>query len=137
VLRALLVADTGQVFNEVAHRGQLEGGFIYGLSQTLLEELVVEDGTLTTMTLGDYRIMSAADIPPLEIRVLEPHTTDDGTVKSVGELVNTGVAPAVSNAIFDATGARLYALPLTAERTLAAIRVGNRQQPGQALPSVQ
>jgi CO/xanthine dehydrogenase Mo-binding subunit len=122
ILRGLIVADTGQVFNEIAHRGQLEGGFIYGLSQTLLEELVVEDGTVMTTTLGDYRIMSAADVPPLDIRVLPPHASDDGAVKSVGELVNTGVGPAVANAIFDATGARLYALPLTAERILAAIR---------------
>lgn len=126
VRRALLVADTGRVFNEVAHRGQLEGGFVYGLSQTLLEELVVEDGVVTTATLGDYRIASAADVPPLEIRVLEPAADDDGAVKSVGELVNIGVAPAVANAVFDAIGVRLLDLPLTAERVLAAIKEQSR-----------
>lgn len=126
VHRALVVADTGRVFDEVAHRGQLEGGFVYGLSQTLLEELVVEDGVVTTATLGDYRIASAADVPPLEIRVLEPVADDDGSAKSVGELVNIGVAPAVANAVFDGIGVRLPDLPLTAERVLAAIKGGQR-----------
>jgi CO/xanthine dehydrogenase Mo-binding subunit len=122
VHRALLVADTGRVLNDVAHRGQLEGGFVYGLSQTLLEELVVEDGAVTTATLGDYRIASAADVPPLEIRVLEPDPGDSGAVKSVGELANIGVAPAIANAIFAATGARVQELPLTGERILTAIK---------------
>ncbi|NBH07417.1 xanthine dehydrogenase family protein molybdopterin-binding subunit [Amycolatopsis sp. SID8362] len=127
VRRALLVADTGRVFNEVAHRGQLEGGFVYGLSQTLLEELIVEDGAVVTATLGDYRIASAADVPPLEVRVLEPAAADDDAVKSVGELVNIGVAPAVANAVFDAVGVRLHDLPLTAERVLAALKAGARR----------
>jgi CO/xanthine dehydrogenase Mo-binding subunit len=119
VHRALVVADTGQVFNPVAHRGQLEGGFVYGLSQTLLEELVVEDGQVVTASLGDYRIASSADVPPLAVRVLTP--AGEGPILSVGELTNVGVAPAVANAVAAATGVRLRELPLTPDRVLAAL----------------
>lgn len=120
VHRAVVVADTGRVLNPVAHRGQLEGGFIYGLSQTLLEELTVDEGQVTTGTLGDYRIISAADVPPLDIRVLPPDPDDD-RIRSVGELINIVVAPAVANAIFHAVGARLRELPLTPERIRKAM----------------
>lgn len=120
VHRAVVVADTGRVLNPVAHRGQLEGGFLYGLSQTLLEELTVDEGQVTTGTLGDYRIISAADIPPLDIRVLPPDPDDD-RIRSVGELINIVVAPAVANAIHDATGVRLRELPLTPERVRKAM----------------
>jgi CO/xanthine dehydrogenase Mo-binding subunit len=119
VHRALVVADTGQVFNPVAHRGQLEGGFVYALSQTLLEELVVEDGQVVTASLGDYRIASSADVPPLAVRVLTP--AGEGPILSVGELTNVGVAPAVANAVAAATGVRLRELPLTPDRVLAAL----------------
>jgi CO/xanthine dehydrogenase Mo-binding subunit len=121
VHRALVVADTGRVFNPVAHRGQLEGGFIYGLSQALLEDLVVDQGRVTTTTLRDYRIASAADVPPLEIRVLEPAPGMEDAILSVGEVVNVGVAPALANAIYDAVGARLYELPITPELILEAL----------------
>jgi aerobic carbon-monoxide dehydrogenase large subunit len=123
--RAAVVADTGHVLNPVAHRGQLEGGFIYGLSQTLLEELTVDDGQVTTPTLGDYRIVSAADIPPLDIRVLPPDPADD-RIRSVGELINIVVAPAVANAVFNAVGARVRELPLTPERILQAMSASRR-----------
>jgi carbon-monoxide dehydrogenase large subunit len=121
--RAFVVADTGRVINPVAHRGQLEGGFIYGLSQTLLEELVVEEGQVVSATLGEYRIATSADVPPLEITVLESDGDTDGPIRSVGELANVGVAPAVANAIHDAVGVRLRELPLTPERVLTALRV--------------
>lgn len=121
--RAVVVADTGRVINPVAHRGQLEGGFIYGLSQALLEELPVEDGYVTTASLGDYRIASSADIPPLEVRVLEPAEPGEA-ILSVGELANVGVAPAIANAIADAVGVRVTELPLTPERILRALEAG-------------
>lgn len=120
--RALVVADTGRVLNPVAHRGQIEGGFVYGLSQTLLEELLVEDGQVVTASLGDYKIASIGDVPPLEVRLVPPERTDgvEG-IRSVGELVNVGVAPAVANAVDHAVGARVLELPITPERVLRAL----------------
>ena len=123
-LRGLIVADTGAVLNPVGHLGQLEGGFVYGLSQTLIEDLTVEDGRVTTASLGDYRLATAGDIPPLDVRVLPPRAEDQaGRIRSVGELTNTGVAPAVANAIHDAVGVRLTHLPITAESVLTALTV--------------
>jgi carbon-monoxide dehydrogenase large subunit len=122
VLRGAVVADTGRVVNPVAHRGQIEGGFVYGLSQTLIEDLVVEDGVVATISLGDYKLASAADVPPLEIHVLPPHPSTGEMPLSVGELVNVGIAPAVANALADATGARVRDLPITPQRVLAALR---------------
>lgn len=123
--RAALVVDAGPVMNPLGHRGQLEGGFVYGLSQTLFEELVVEDGQVVTASLGDYKLASAGDVPPLEIRILPPEL-DEGAdpyeaIRGVGELGNLGVAPAVANAVHDAVGVRILELPITADRIWSAI----------------
>ena len=121
-LRASIVADTGVVLNPVPHRGQLEGGFVYGLSQTLIEELAVEDGHVTTASLREYRLATAGDVPPLDVRLIPPQAADlNGRIRPVGELTNTGVAPAIANAIHDAVGVRITHLPITAESVLRAL----------------
>src|SRR5688572_7122514 len=68
-LGAVLVADVGTVINPVALRGQLEGGFAFGIGQAVMEELIVEDGRVTTANLGDYKIPTALDVPPLRIHL--------------------------------------------------------------------
>ena len=122
VVDALLVADTGTVINPVAHRGQLEGGFVYGLGQTLMEELEVEDGRVVTTNLGEYKIPCMSDVPPLRIELV---TSDTGPgpfgAKSVGELANAAVGPAIANAVFDAVGVRLWSLPITSEKIFDAL----------------
>ena len=120
VLRAVLVVDTGVVVNPVAHRGQVEGGFIYGLSQATLENLVIDDGQVVTASLGDYRLMSAADVPPLEIVVLDSKDDAFSGMRSVGELSNVCAGPALANAIEEAVGIRISELPITSERVRAA-----------------
>jgi xanthine dehydrogenase molybdenum-binding subunit len=128
VTQVTLVVDVGTIVNPVAHQGQLEGGFVFGLGATLMEELVAEDGRVATLSLGDYKLPTVMDIPPLRTILLP---TDQGPgafgAKMVGELTNAGIAPAIANAVADAAGVRLVSLPLTAERTLAALdaRVGN------------
>ncbi|HEY6960080.1 MAG TPA: xanthine dehydrogenase family protein molybdopterin-binding subunit [Candidatus Limnocylindria bacterium] len=123
ILDALLVADVGTVINPVAVRGQLEGGFVFGLGQALMEELVTQDGRVVTANLGDYKIPTIADVPRLRISLL-PNTHGPGPfgAKSVGELANPAVSAAVANAIAAAVGARLFSLPLTADKVLAALR---------------
>jgi carbon-monoxide dehydrogenase large subunit len=136
VAKVTLVVDVGTIVNPVAHQGQLEGGFVFGLGAALMEELVVEDGRVATLSLGDYKLPTAMDVPPLRT-VLLP--TDQGPgafgAKMVGELTNAGVAPAIANAVADATGVRLVSLPLTAEKTLAAIDGRDRDaSPGPRRP---
>jgi CO/xanthine dehydrogenase Mo-binding subunit len=122
LLGAVLVADVGTVINPVALRGQLEGGFAFGLGQALMEELLVEDGRVTTANLGDYKIPTAADVPPLRIHLItEAKGPGPFGAKSVGELSNPAVGPAIANAVMAACGARVRSLPLTAEKVLLSL----------------
>jgi CO/xanthine dehydrogenase Mo-binding subunit len=121
--RIVLVADVGTVINPVAVRGQLAGGVAFGLGQALMEELRVEEGRVVTASLGEYKLPTIADVPPLEIELLTdaPGPGPFGA-KSVGELANPGVGPAIANAVHAAAGARVMSLPLTPEKVLAATR---------------
>jgi CO/xanthine dehydrogenase Mo-binding subunit len=120
---ATLVADVGTVINPVALRGQLEGGFIFGLGQALMEELRVEDGRVVTANLGDYKLPTIADTPRLRVELItdQPGPGPFGA-KSVGELANPAVGAAVANAVHDACGARLMSLPVTAQKIWAELR---------------
>jgi CO/xanthine dehydrogenase Mo-binding subunit len=109
--------DVGQIINPVGHQGQVNGGFMQGLGYALMEELHVEDGRVTTLSFGDYKIPSFNDIPRLET-VLVEHDSGAGPygIKGIGENAIGPVAPAIANAIANATGVRLPELPLTAEK---------------------
>ena len=124
IRRAHIVIDGGSVVNPVGHRGQIEGGFVYGLSQSVFEDLTVEEGQVMTVSLGDYKLATVADVPPLDITLLEADQTDGDFfgIKAIGELGNLGVAPAIANAIDDAIGIRIQTLPITAERVWRALR---------------
>jgi CO/xanthine dehydrogenase Mo-binding subunit len=117
VADCLLVADVGTLINPVAARGQLIGGFATGLGQALMEEVMVEDGTVTNPNLDGYKIPTVRDLPPITVILVE-----DGTgpgpygAKSIGELTNSAVAPAVANAIASGGGPRVTSLPITAEK---------------------
>lgn len=125
---ALLVVDVGTVINPVGHRGQLAGGFAFGLGAALMEELLIEDGVVLNPSLADMKIPAAGDMPPLRIVEL-PTAIGPGAfgAKASGELTNAPVAPAIANAIADAVGVRITALPITAERVLAAIRAQDQK----------
>jgi CO/xanthine dehydrogenase Mo-binding subunit len=123
VLSAVLVVDVGQVINPVALRGQLEGGFVYGLGMALTEDLALEDGRVRAANLGDYKLPTIADVPPLRIvHLSDGHGVGPYGARSAGELVNPGVPAAVANAVQDASGARVHTLPITAERVWRVLR---------------
>jgi CO/xanthine dehydrogenase Mo-binding subunit len=122
VVDACLVVDVGTIINPVAHRGQIGGGFVYGLGCTLTEEIVLDRGKVTTLSLGEYKIPSIVDVPPLRtVLVEDSHGEGPFGAKMAGELSNTSVAPAIANAIAAASGARVTALPITAERVYDAL----------------
>jgi CO/xanthine dehydrogenase Mo-binding subunit len=118
------VIETGTVINPVAHQGQLDGGFVFGLGNALMEEIFIEDGKVATLHLGEYKLPTMADVPPLRT-ILHVSPTGWGPfgAKPAGELANNPVAPAIANAIADAVGARVRTIPLTAERVLDALQV--------------
>jgi CO/xanthine dehydrogenase Mo-binding subunit len=121
---ALMVTDVGEIINPVAHQGQIDGGFIYGLGTSMMEELLVDDnGKVETLSLGEYKLPTIMDIPPFR-SVLVTGNPGDGAygVKMAGELSNTGVAPAIANAVYDAVGVRVVEFPITAERVFTALQ---------------
>jgi CO/xanthine dehydrogenase Mo-binding subunit len=118
----LLVADVGTIINPVAHQGQLEGGLMFGIGAALIEELGVQDGRITTPSLGDYKLPCALDTPPFRTVLLhDPSGPGPLGAKAAGELTNTSVAPAVANAVAAACGARVTQMPLTSERILQVL----------------
>jgi CO/xanthine dehydrogenase Mo-binding subunit len=123
----LLVADVGTIINPVAHQGQLDGGLMFGIGAALMEDLSVEDGRITTPSLGDYKLPTQMDTPPFRTILLRDPVAGPGPLggKAAGELTNTSVAPAVANSVAAACGARITQIPLTAERILEALN-GNR-----------
>ncbi|HEY8730521.1 MAG TPA: molybdopterin cofactor-binding domain-containing protein, partial [Candidatus Limnocylindria bacterium] len=123
VLSAVVAVDVGQIINPVGLRGQLEGGFVYGLGMALTEDLALEDGRVRATNLGDYKLLTIADVPPLRIiHLSDHHGVGPYGARSSGELVNPGVPAAVANAVQDASGARVHTLPITAERVWRALQ---------------
>jgi CO/xanthine dehydrogenase Mo-binding subunit len=88
-----------------------------------MEELVMVDGRVVTANLGDYKIPTIADVPKLRV-VLITDAPGPGPfgAKSVGELANGAIVGAIANAVADAVGARVFSLPVTAEKVFAALR---------------
>ena len=115
--------DVGTVLNPLTHQGQIEGGVIQGLGYALMEEMESEDGRISTLSLGDYKIPTIKDIPELVTVLLEPAGGPAPfDSKGIGESSNTPVAGAIANAVSDAIGVPLTQLPITAERVLRAIK---------------
>ena len=123
VNKIVTVHDVGTVINPLAHQGQIEGGVIQGLGYALMEEMLHEDGRVSTLSLGDYKIPTIQDIPELVTVLLEPSSGPAPfQSKGIGESSNTPVAGAIANAVFDAVGVRIMDLPITAEKVLKALR---------------
>jgi CO/xanthine dehydrogenase Mo-binding subunit len=114
--------DAGTIINPVAHRGQIDGGFVMGLGHATTEELILEDGRITNLTFADYKLPCQRDMPPFHVHVLE---SDQGPgpfgARAVGEVNSSAFGPALANAVYAACGVRLTQLPITAERIYAAL----------------
>jgi CO/xanthine dehydrogenase Mo-binding subunit len=117
------IADSGAILNPLAHRGQIDGGFLMGLGHALTEELIVEDGRIVNSALSEYKLPCQRDMPPFRVVALSPGGGPGPYgARAVGESSTAGVAPAIANAIFAACGVRLSRLTLTAERIYAALQ---------------
>lgn len=123
VQRVITAHDVGTVINPIGHQGQINGGFATGYGLAMTEEFVVEDGRVLNGHLGDYKLPTIRDLPQLET-VLVPSVGGMGPydAKAIGELANNATAAAIANAVADASGARLFELPVTAERVYRALK---------------
>jgi CO/xanthine dehydrogenase Mo-binding subunit len=122
VLSLTTAHDTGTVLNHLTLTGQIEGGVVTGVGFALMEENPMIDGKIATLTLGESKLPSIADVPPLKTVLVESPTgpTPFGG-KAIAENPNVPTAAAISNAIADACGVRLFELPLTAEKIYRAM----------------
>lgn len=123
VQKLYFVNDATKVINPIIYQGQIEGGVIQGLGFSLMEHLSVEDGRITTLSLGDYKIPTILDAPSLNtsrVKALEGPGPFDA--KAIAEAGISIVAPAIANAVYDATGVRIKELPIMPEKVLNGLR---------------
>jgi CO/xanthine dehydrogenase Mo-binding subunit len=115
--------NTGTVLNPLMHQGQIEGGTVTGIGYALMEQLMIDDGKVATSNFGEYKIPTSMDIPSLKSSVTErPKGAGPYQSMPIGETANIPVAAAIANAIEDACGVRIKALPITAEKVYEALQ---------------
>lgn len=122
VRRVVSVMDVGRVMNAQTARSQILGGVVWGIGMALMEESRVDrkTGRVVTSNLADYRVPVNADVPEIEVLFLDK--PDFGLnplgARGLGEVGMTGVAAAIANAVYHATGKRVRDLPITPEKLL-------------------
>jgi CO/xanthine dehydrogenase Mo-binding subunit len=122
--RYITVADVGKAINVIQAEGQDEGAAIQGLGHTLFESLYYENGQPLNANLVDYRVPRFTDTPIRFNSALIENEDGPGPygAKGMGESGIVSIAPAIGNAIFQATGVRIRSLPLTPERVWRALK---------------
>jgi CO/xanthine dehydrogenase Mo-binding subunit len=114
--------NTGTVLNPLMHQGQIEGGAMTGIGYALMEQVMINDGRVSTTNFGDYKIPTIKDAPPFKSSVTEqPHGAGPYNSMPIGETANIPTAAAIANAVEDACGVRIKSLPITAEKIYEAL----------------
>jgi putative selenate reductase molybdopterin-binding subunit len=118
ILQSVHAADIGRLINPMQCRGQIDGAIAMGIGWALYEKMVYDSkGAMVNPALRDYRIPAFADVPRSEIFFADTYDTVGPLgAKAQGECAINAVAPAIANAIADATGVRFPDLPLTPDR---------------------
>ena len=119
VLKITAAHDVGRAINPTLIEGQIEGGVAQGLGMALMEEFLPGKGE----NLHDYLIPTIGDIPPVESILIEDSSPlGPFGAKGIGEQALIPTAPAILNALYDAAGVRIYKLPATPDKVLAAVK---------------
>ncbi len=118
VNRVVAAVDCGPVVNPNTIKAQIEGGITLALSSALKEEVRFSNGGVKSANFDDYKVIKMSEVPEIEVHIVESKEKMGG----IGEPGVPPTAPAVGNAIFNATGARIRRIPFTPERVLAAIK---------------
>lgn len=115
------VVDVGKAVNPTLVEGQIEGGTLQALGWCLMEDSAYENGRPMSSRLQTYIIPTIKDMPEWETKIIEkPFSAGPHGAKGVGELPLDGGAPAIANAIYNATGIRITELPITPEKLFEA-----------------
>jgi isoquinoline 1-oxidoreductase beta subunit len=118
VNRVVVAVDCGLAVNPLNVEGQIQGGVINALSTALKEEVRFSNGGVKSANFDDYGILRMSEVPDIEVHMVKGNDKMGG----IGEPGVPPTAPAVANAFFNATGARIRRIPFTPERVLAAIK---------------
>jgi CO/xanthine dehydrogenase Mo-binding subunit len=122
VTHLVTVNDVGKVINRLGVEGQIEGGAATGLGYALLEDVALKQNGQWVDSFTEYLLATAKDMPELESTILEiPEASGPYGAKGVGEIVLVPTAPAIANAICQATGVRVKHLPINPEAILSGI----------------
>jgi CO/xanthine dehydrogenase Mo-binding subunit len=121
------VQEVGHVIHPVLATGQIEGGVAQGIGYALYEKVTWENGRMANGQMTNYIIPTSMDIPPIRVVFEErPYAYGPMGAKGIGELPIDGPAPAILNAIENATGVSLVSIPATAEALMTALEGGHR-----------
>jgi isoquinoline 1-oxidoreductase beta subunit len=116
--RIVAAVDCGPVVNPDTIKAQIEGAVVEALSTTLKEEIMFSNGGVKSSNFDDYKIIRMNETPEIEVHIVKSNEAIGG----IGEPGVPPTAPAVVNAVFNATGARIRRIPLTPQRVLEAIK---------------
>ncbi len=127
VIKYVAAVDCGTAINPIFAQGQTEGAVLNGISYALTERYIFnKNGKMLNPNFDYYKIFSTADLPELKT-ILVPTYEPTGPfgAKSISEIGINGPCPVIANAIYDATGIRLYSTPFTPEKVLQEIKKNN------------
>ena len=108
VHRVVCAVDCGQAVNPDTIVAQMEGGIVFGATAALWNEITLANGRVQQTNFGDYRMMRMNEAPRVEVYIAQSSDAPGG----VGEPGTSAMAPALTNAIFAATGKRVRKLPV-------------------------
>ena len=125
VRKVVAAHDVGRAINPLTIQGQIEGGIVMCIGFALTEHYIQEDGKPWTNVMARYKIPSITHTPAITSHIVE-HSTSVGPygAKGVGELPSIPTAPAITNAIYRATGVRVRSLPVDQDELLRAVHQG-------------
>ena len=122
VTRVVSAFDAGRILNHKTARSQAIGGIVFGIGMALMEQTARDPvtGRVVTRNLADYLVPVNADIPEIEILFpdVPDYTFNSTGARGIGEIGITGIAAAIANAVYHATGKRIRELPITPDKLL-------------------
>lgn len=122
VLRVAAAHDVGRAINPMMVEQQIEGAVLQGMGYAIMEEVILEQGRTLTPSFSKFLLPTSLDAPDIKCYIIEPNE-DRGPfgAKGVGEGAIIPTAVAIVNAVYDAVGVRIFDLPITPEKVLAAL----------------
>jgi isoquinoline 1-oxidoreductase beta subunit len=114
VRRVVCAIDCGTVVNPDTVRAQMESGIVFGVSAALHGEITLKDGRIEQTNFGDYRVLRINEMPAVDVHLIDSGEAPGG----IGETATSCVMPALTNAIFAATGKRIRKLPVANQATV-------------------